>query len=73
MTGAPRHPDTLPDLPVNEALHDVAHVPDFPKMSLCSGRQHEPGGVMDNLLDMAFSAGLPGGIQLSQMPDLCSM
>src|SRR5258706_5932068 len=73
MTGAPPRTDTPPDLPVDEALHDMAHVPDFPKMSLHSGQQHEPGGVVDDSLDMAFSAGLLGGIQLSQMPDPHSM
>src|SRR5258706_652941 len=69
MTGAPCCADTPPDSPVNEALHDVAHMPDFPKMSLCSGWQREPGGVVDDLLDVAFSAGLLGGIQLLRMPD----
>src|SRR5258706_12726685 len=73
MTGAPCCADTPPDSPVDEALHDVADVPDFPKMSLCSGWQREPGGVVDDSLDVAFSAGLPGSIQLSRMPDLCSV
>ena len=50
------------DLP----MHNVAHVPDFPKQSLCSGHMRgEPGGEMCNV---AFSACLPGGIELSQMP-----
>ena len=48
-------------------LHDVAHVPDYPTRSLCSGgRCGEPGG--DDCM-VAFSAGLPSSIQLSSLPD----
>jgi hypothetical protein len=67
----PRREDTLAtsagsDSSVDELVHDVAHVPDFPKMSLRSGRQREPGG---EVYVVAFSAGLPCGVQLSQLPD----
>ena len=48
-------------------MHDIAHVLNFPKRSLHSGHMRgEPGGDM---CDVAFSARLPGGIELSQMPD----
>ena len=48
-------------------VHDVANVPNYLKMSLRSGHMRaEPGGEVCN---MAFVAGLPSGIQFSQMPD----
>ena len=50
------------DSSVDELVHNVAHVL---KISLRSGRQREPGG---EVCDVAFSAGLPGGVQLSQLP-----
>ena len=51
----------------NHPMHDIAHVPNFPKQSLCSGHTHsEPGGDM---CDVAFLARLPSGVELSQMPD----
>ena len=49
----------------------TSHVPDYLAKSMCLGhRCNEPGGGDCNI---AFSARLPGGIQLSQLPDLQSM
>jgi len=48
-------------------VHDVAHVPDFPSKSLRSGRKRDEGG--GDKVQVAFSAGIPGGIQLSSLPD----
>jgi hypothetical protein len=64
--------DDLPGHPV----HDVAHVPDYPARSTCSGLTRNGGGgamlILDEAADppITFSAGLPGGIQLSQLSDL---
>ena len=62
-------------------LHDIAGVPDFPERSLRSGRvraaagssddRAEPGGVSND--SVAFSAGLPGGIRLFDLPDPSSV
>lgn len=64
-------------------LHNVAGVPGFPEHSLRSGQvctangtgspssSSKPGGVMDD--PVAFSAGLPGGIWLSDLPDPLSI
>jgi hypothetical protein len=57
--------------------HDVSHVHDFPVRSTRSGSTRDGrvrGGAMLVLDDevhppIAFSTGLPGGIQLSQLPD----
>lgn len=55
----------------NCPMHNIVHVLDFLKRSLHSGHTHsEPGGDMCN---MAFSAHLPSGIELSQVPDPCSV
>ena len=45
-------------------MHDVSHVPDYPTRSLRSGRGRDEANC-----NIAFSAGRPGGIQLSQLPD----
>ena len=50
----------------DEAVHDIACVPDFRKKSTRSGRWREPGG---DVADVAFSAGPSGGVQLSHLPD----
>jgi hypothetical protein len=50
-------------------LHDIAHVLDFLKKSLCSGCTRRGGDVCD----MVFPAHLPSSIQLSQRPDPCSV
>ena len=54
--------------------HGVSHVPNFLARSTHSGLKHDRGGAMLVLddaahLPTAFSAGLPGGIQLLQLPD----
>ena len=60
-----------------QPTHDVSYVPNFPARSTWSGLTCDDqvrGGAMLVLDDdvhspIAFSAGLPGGIQLSQLPD----
>ena len=61
--------------------HDMLYVPNFPVQSIRSGLMCDSrvqGGAM-LILDnnshspIAFSAGLPDGIQLSQLPDPCSV
>jgi len=56
-------------------IHDVSYVPSYPSKSMSSGLIRNGGGGNNAILDeaahppIAFSAGLPGGIQLSQLPD----
>ena len=57
-------------------IHDVSYVPSSPSKSMRSGLIRNGGGGGNSaMLDegahppIAFSAGLPGGIQLSQLPD----
>ena len=72
------------DSPPERPIHDVSYVPDYPTRSLRSGRLRDGGGgrverggrggamFSEGQTDshpIAFSAGLPGGIQLSQLPD----
>ena len=77
-------PDDDDDDPVEvpaTLLHDIVGVPDFLERSLRSGcvcaaagssdDRAEPGGVPND--SVAFSAGLPGGIRLSDMPDPSSV
>jgi len=60
-------------------IHDVSYVPNYPSKSTRSvlirnGRGGENSAMLDEAmhLPIAFSAGLPGGIPLSQLPDPCS-
>ena len=71
------------DSPPVRPIHDVSHVPDYPTRSLRSGRLRDGGDGVErggrrgamfseeqtDIHPVAFSAGLPGGIQLSQLPD----
>jgi len=55
-------------------VHNVSHVPDYPARLLRSGLRRDGGGgggtaLLSSCPPFAFSAGLPGGIQLSQLPD----
>ena len=62
---------TISDSSTVLPLHDVAHVPDYLTRSLRSGgKRSEPGG--DDCM-VAFSAGLPSGIQLSSLLDPCTI
>jgi len=60
-------------------IHDVSYVLSYPSKSTRSvlirnGRGGGNSAMLDEAmhLPIAFSAGLPGGIQLSQLPDPCS-
>ena len=64
-------------VPPVRPIHDILYVPSYPSKSTCSGLIRNGGGGKSAMLildeeahpPIAFSAGLPGGIQLSQMPD----
>jgi len=60
-------------------IHDVSYVPSYPSKSTGSvlirnGRGGGNRAMLDEAmhLPIAFSAGLPGGIRLSQLPNPCS-
>jgi len=59
-------------------IHDVSYVPSYPSQSTRSGLIRNGGGGNRSMVDeaayptIAFSTGLPGGIQLSQLPNPCS-
>jgi len=68
-------------VPPVHPIHNILYVPSYPSKSTCSGLIRSGGGGKSAMLildeevhpPITFSAGLPGGIQLSQLPDLCSV